>query len=125
MNRIAAAVILLVLSVGVGITGTFMIKNATEEIITAMEYDVQLTMQTAQTSEQRAEGLQKLWKSKENILVTLLPHSELDEIEMKIKSLSDFQNQGLIEEYIKALDDCINRLEHINESEMANLKNIF
>ena len=125
MNRNVAAIFLLVLSVGMGIAGTFMIKNATEEIIEAMESDVLLTVQTEQASEQRAEEIQELWKSKENILVTLLPHSELDEIEMKIKSLSDFQSQGLIEEYIKALDDCINRLEHINESEMTDLKNIF
>ena len=125
MNRIVTAIILLVLSVGMGITGTLMIKNATEEIIEVMKNDVQLTMQTAQASEERAEKIQELWKSKENILVTLLPHSELDEIEMAIKSLPKFQKQGLNEEYIKALDNCINRLEHINESEMTDLKNIF
>lgn len=125
MNRIAAAVTLLVLSVGLAAGGYFMTIKATEEISEAMKADRDMTMQAAQASEERAKEITELWKSKENILVTLLPHSELDEIEMGIKSLPQFQKQGLNEEYIKTLDDCINRLEHINESEKTNLRNIF
>ena len=125
MNRITAAVVLLTVSVGLGVGSHFLIENSTTEMIEAMKNDRELTMQACEASAERAEDIQELWKSNENILVTLLPHSELDEIEMAIKSLTEFQRQGLNEEYIKALDDCINRLEHINESEMTNLKNIF
>ena len=125
MNRIIAAVLLFILSLGLASGGYFLIAKTTEEISEMMKDDRDMTMQTAQASEERAKEISELWKSKENILVTLLPHSELDEIEMGIKSLPQFQKQGLNEEYIKTLDDCINRLEHINESEKTNLRNIF
>lgn len=58
-------------------------------------------------------------------MVSILPHDELEEIELGIMNLPDYENQNMPEEYIKTLNGCISRLEHILETEKPSLKNIF
>lgn len=125
MNRVIAAVVLLVLSLSISFTDYFLIKNTTRDLIDLMKEDRTLTVEQSQPSFERAEEIQKKWKEKENVLVAFLPHLELDVIEISIRNLTDFQKQGLNEEYVKALNECINRLEHISESEKPDFKTIF
>lgn len=125
MNRVIAAVVLLALSIGLAVGGRLLITNATSELISVMEQDRYMTLRSSHTSKERALKTQEKWESKEIALTALLPHSELDSIEIAIKNLSAYHSQGLVEEYIKALDECISRLEHIEESEMPDIKNIF
>lgn len=87
--------------------------------------DRKLTVESGASSPSRAQSIQKLWSRKEKLMVAILPHDELDEIEMNIKKLSYYNAQGLTEEYIKALDDCTSRFEHLFESEKPDFKNVF
>ena len=54
-----------------------------------------------------------------------LNHFELDEIEIGIKNISDYHGQGLTDEYLEEINNVINRLEHLKESEKPVLRNIF
>lgn len=94
-------------------------------MITEIEADRELTVENGESSPSRAQSIQKLWSRKEKLMVAILPHDELDEIEMNIKKLSYYNAQGLTEEYIKALDDCTSRFEHLFESEKPDFKNVF
>ncbi len=94
-------------------------------MIKEIENDRNITAVSGQTSPLRAEKIQKLWNEKQMFMVAVLPHDELEEIEMNIKKLPVYQRQGLTEEYIKALDDCISRFEHLSESEKPDFKNVF
>lgn len=125
MNRLAAAILLLAFSVGIGISGYLYISDSAGKLIEVMEEDRRLTSESGTSSAERAEKILRLWNEKETLLVAILPHSELDEIEMNIKKLDSCCQQGFTEEYIKTLDDCISRLEHISESERPDFKNIF
>lgn len=125
MNRLSAAIILLALTLGAGLLGYFSIVDSSEKMIELIEYDCRITTEEKISSSERAEKIQKEWDKKEKIFAVILPHSELDEIEINIKKLTDFNTQNLTEEYLKALNDCANRFEHIIESETPDLKNIF
>ena len=125
MSRLAAAIVLLLFAFGMAFFGFFSIEKSAEEMIEIIEADCELTQKETKSSAQRAENIQNEWKKKEKIFTIILPHSELDEIEINIKKLTDFHSQNLTEEYLKALNDCANRFEHIIESEKPDLKNVF
>ena len=40
-------------------------------------------------------------------------------------NIPDYEEQELTDEYLESLNECINRLEHIKESEKVTFKNIF
>lgn len=125
MNRLTAALILLLISISVSVSGYFYIVKSADEIISVISEDRKLTLESGNISPERAERIQKIWKEKETFLVAILPHEELDEIEMSIKKLPYYQQQNFAEEYIKALNDCTSRLEHISESEKLDFKSLF
>lgn len=125
MNRLIAAIILLSLSVIVSVSSYSYIVKSADEIIEVISEDRMLILKSGNLSLERAEKIQKIWKEKETLLVAILPHEELDEIEMNIKKLLYYQEENLSEEYIKALNDCISRFEHISESEKLDFKNLF
>ena len=58
-------------------------------------------------------------------MVSFLPHSELDDIEIGIKNIENYHEQGLTDEYLEEINCVIIRLEHIKESEKPTIKNIF
>lgn len=125
MKRLRVAIALLVVILATGIWGHFLIENACKEMAEIVKYDCAITVQERKTSEKRAEQLQEEWSKKEKIFAVILPHSELDEIEISLKKLTDFHSQNMTEEYIKALNECSNRFEHIAESERLTFQNIF
>lgn len=125
MNRLISAIILLTFSVGIGVSGYLYVSNSADDLIEAIKEDRRLTFESGASSAERAKEILRLWDEKGTLLVAILPHSELDEIEMNIKNLDNFQKQGLTEEYLKALNDCESRLEHVTESEKPDFKNIF
>lgn len=125
MKRLRVAIALLVVILATGIWGHFLIENACKEMAKLVKYDCAITVQERKTSEKRAEQLQEEWSKKEKIFAVILPHSELDEIEISLKKLTDFHSQNMTEEYIKALNECSNRFEHIAESERLTFQNIF
>ena len=65
------------------------------------------------------------WDRLETFMVSFLPHSELDDIEIGIRNIENYHEQGLTDEYLEEINNVINRLEHIKESEKPTLKNIF
>ena len=58
-------------------------------------------------------------------MAAFLPHGELDGIEIGFMNIPDYEDQELTDEYLESLNECINRLEHIKESEKVTFKNIF
>ena len=112
MNRIIAAVVLLVI-------------DYTEDMLKIMESDRETTVSECKAEISRSKDIGQVWEKKQGLLAALLPHDELEDIEIGIMNLPDYAEQGLLEEYVKTLNDCINRLHHIKETENPTIKNIF
>ena len=125
MNRLTAAFIILALAVGAGLAGYFYIERSALTMIEKLEADRKITVESGTMSDGRAESIRKEWEEREALFAAILPHDEIDEIEINIMNLTDYCSQGLTEEYIKALNGCINRLEHIRESEKPTFRNVF
>ncbi len=125
MKRIIAAVAILLIAVGSSAGIYFkIIKKVDELTLTASEIR-EGVCQSGKTNYDDTKRLSESWDKAERFMVSFLPHSELDDIEIGIRNIENYHEQGLTDEYLEELNNCINRLEHIKESEKPTIKNIF
>ena len=125
MKRFIIAFFVLLLTVTFSVGSYFLICNKIDDVITLMENDRQLTLSSGEADKNRTEEIVDEWLKHEEFLVSLLTHHELEDIEIGIRCLNDYMQQGLTEEYIKTLNECINKLRHVKETEKPDTKNIF
>lgn len=125
MKRTVIAVVLLVMTIGFSMFSHYSINRRIDEIVRVLEDDREITISTSSPDGIRTKQVKEIWKKNEKFLVATLAHGELEEIEIGIMCLSDYMTQGYTEEYIKTLNECINQLHHIKETEKADTKNIF
>ncbi len=125
MKRLSAAIALLMIAISVAVFGYFEINKKIDNIIELMEEDRKLTISTFNSDTSRTKKITEEWKRNETFLASMLAHDEIEEIEIGIMNLSDYNKENFTEEYIKTLNECINNLYHIKETEMPKTKNIF
>lgn len=125
MRRIIAATVILfiVLSSSIGIY--FKIISEVDRL-TDIACEIRESVgQKEKTDFWETKRLSDAWDRSETFMVSFLPHSELDDIEIGIKNIENYHEQGLTDEYLEEINSVINRLEHIKESEKPTIKNIF
>ncbi len=125
MKRLIAAITLLLSAVSFAVIGYFQVCNKIDAIVLLMQQDREITMKTSHSSAERTAQITEEWEKNETFLVSILPHSEIEEIEIGILCLNDYNKQGFAEEYIKTLNECINSLNHLKTTEKPDIKNIF
>lgn len=125
MKRVVISVVLLIVAVVFSVISYFTVNSRVNRIIELMKTDREITMSTSSPDKERTNKITEEWDKNETYLVSMLTHHELEEVEIGIMCLTDYMNQGYTEEYIKTLNECINRLNHIKETEKADTKNIF
>lgn len=125
MKRFVIAIFVLLLTITFSVGSYYMICSKIDKVIKLMESDRSLTLSSGEADRIRTEKISEEWLKHEVFLVSLLTHHELEDIEIGIRCLEDYMQQGLTEEYIKTLNECINKLKHIKETEAPDTKNIF
>ncbi len=125
MKRFVIAVFVLLLTITFSVGSYFLICKKIDTVINLMENDRQATISTGEPDKNRTEKIVAEWDRYEDLLVSLLTHHELQDIEIGVRCLHDYMQQGLTEEYIKTLNECINKLKHVKETELPDTKNIF
>lgn len=125
MKRLLIAVLVLSFTITFSVGSYFLICRSIDNVIFLMENDRNITVSSGESDKERTEKIIAEWLKHENLLVSLLTHHELEDIEIGIRCLEDYMKQGLTEEYIKTLNECINKLRHVKETELPDIKNIF
>lgn len=125
MKRVAAAVVILFIAVGSSIGVYFGIISRVNSLLEVAGQARDTVVESGETDWRQTDKLAKEWEISEMFMAAFLPHSELDEIEIGIRNIQNYQSQKLTDEYLEELNGCINRLEHIKESEKPTFKNIF
>ncbi len=125
MKRFVIAVCILISTLTFSVYGYFSICNRIDSVITLMQNDRELTVNENRIDSSRTEEILDEWEKHETFLVSMLTHYELEEVEMGIRCLRDYMNQNHIDEYLETLNECINHLTHVKETELPDLKNIF
>ena len=125
MKRTVIAIALLIVTISFSLFSHFSVNRRIDEIIDVMEKDRAITFETTMPDHERTTQVTGIWKKHEKFLISMLAHAELEEIEIGIMCLTDYMTQGYTEEYIKTLNECINQLYHIKETEKADTRNIF
>ena len=125
MRRIIAATVILLVVLGSSIGIYFKIISEVDRL-TDIACEIRESVgQKEKTDYRETKRLSDAWDRSETFMVSFLPHSELDEIEIGIKNIENYHEQGLTDEYLEEINSVINRLEHIKESEKPTIKNIF
>jgi hypothetical protein len=122
MRRIIAATVILLIVLGSSIGIYFKIISEVDRL-TDIACEIRESVgQKEKTDFWETKRLSDAW---DRFMVSFLPHSELDDIEIGIKNIENYHEQGLTDEYLEEINSVINRLEHIKESEKPTIKNIF
>ena len=125
MRRIIAATVILLIVLGSSIGIYFKIIFEVDRL-TDIACEIRESVgQKEKTDFWETKRLSDAWDRSETFMVSFLPHSELDDIEIGIKNIENYHEQGLTDEYLEEINSLINRLEHIKESEKPTIKNIF
>ena len=125
MRRIIAATVILFIVLGSSIGIYFKIISEVDRL-TDIACEIRESVgQKEKTDFWETKRLSDAWDRSETFMVSFLPHSELDDIEIGIKNIENYHEQGLTDEYLEEINCVINRLEHIKESEKPTIKNIF
>lgn len=125
MRRIIAATVILLVVLGSSIGIYFKIIFEVDRL-TDIACEIRESVgQKEKTDFWETKRLSDAWDRSETLMVSFLPHSELDDIEIGIKNIENYHEQGLTDEYLEEINSVINRLEHIKESEKPTIKNIF
>lgn len=125
MRRIIAATVILLIVLGSSIGIYFKIIFEVDRL-TDIACEIRESVgQKEKTDFWETKRLSDAWDRSETFMVSFLPHSELDDIEIGIKNIENYHEQGLTDEYLEEINSVINRLEHIKESEKPTIKNIF
>lgn len=125
MRRIIAATVILLIVLGSSIGIYFKIISEVDRL-TDIACEIRDSVgQKEKTDFWETKRLSDAWDRSETFMVSFLPHSELDDIEIGIKNIKNYHEQGLTDEYLEEINSVINRLEHIKESEKPTIKNIF
>lgn len=125
MRRIIAATVILLIVLGSSIGIYFKIIFEIDRL-TDIACEIRESVgQKEKTDFWETKRLSDAWDRSETFMVSFLPHSELDDIEIGIKNIENYHEQGLTDEYLEEINSVINRLEHIKESEKPTIKNIF
>lgn len=125
MKRIIAALAILIIVFG-SATSVYLKIISSVDRLTCISCEIRDSVtQKKKTDFWQTERLVSEWDKVEAFMGAFLNHSELDEIEIGIKNISDYHGQGLTDEYLEELNNVINRLEHLKESEKPVLRNIF
>ncbi len=125
MRKIIAALAILVIVFGSAVSVYLKLISSVDRL-TRISCEIRDSVtQKKETDFRETKRLEDEWDRTEAFMGAFLNHSELDDIEIGIKNISDYHGQGLTDEYLEELNNVINRLEHLKESEKPTLRNIF
>lgn len=65
------------------------------------------------------------WVEKDKILSLYLEHNELEKINLSLKTIKGFVEVDITNESVQEIEKCIATLDHIEEKQAFNIKNIF
>ena len=65
------------------------------------------------------------WEEKDKILSLYLEHNELEKINLSLKTIRGFLEVNIVNESVQEIEKCVATLDHIEEKQSFNLKNIF
>ncbi len=125
MKRVVAAAVILFIAVGSSIGVYCGIISRVDSLLETARQTRDAVVESGETNREQTDTLMMEWEDSEIFMSAFLPHSELDDIEIGIRNIENYHTQKLTDEYLEELDGCINRLEHIKESENPSFKNIF
>lgn len=125
MRRIIAGFVILIVVFGLSTWIYLRIISTVDELTDTAEKIRSSVNESGTTDRSDTKRLSDSWDRAENFMVSFLPHSELDDIEIGIRNIVNYHEQGLTDEYLEEINNVINRLEHIKESEKPTIKNIF
>ena len=125
MKRIIGAIVILVVIFGTSIGINHKLNDNIEKMTAVAAEGRDYAKKYSRIDPRLTEKIVGTWDGMSIFMAAFLPHGELDGIEIGFMNIPDYEDQELTDENLESLNECINRLEHIKESEKVTFKNIF
>ena len=125
MKRIIGAIVILAVIFGTSIGIKHKLNDNIEKMTAVAAEGRDYAKKYGRIDPRLTEKIVGTWDGMSIFMAAFLPHGELDGIEIGFMNIPDYEDQELTDEYLESLNECINRLEHIKESEKVTFKNIF
>lgn len=65
------------------------------------------------------------WEKHETYMAAMLLHHEIEDLEIGMMLLENYAVENQYEEYIETVNECINKLRHVKETQKPDAGNIF
>lgn len=95
-----------------------------DRMVSVLEIHLEQTLENKTPSANGTQNVIEEWKKHETYMASMLSHHEVEDLEIDMMLLKKYAEQNLTEEYVKALNNCINKLRHIKETEAPVTGNI-
>jgi len=125
MKRIIGAIVILAVIFGSSIGINCKLNDNIEKMTAVAAEGRDYAKKYGKIDPELTEKIVGTWDGMSFFMAAFLPHGELDDIEIGFMNIPDYEEQELTDEYLESLNECINRLEHIKESEKVTFKNVF
>lgn len=125
MNRIWAALAILVILFGVSIWGTKEVSRMTQEV-SDMLVQVQDTMDGGDTEKSRAliQDTVDTWHGYHHAMSYFIPHERLETVSQSLSTMQSFLKSGTEDEARAECNRTLNQLHTLMDTEMPYLNNI-
>ena len=114
------------------IIGSMVAQNNTKRKIAETDNELENLKNEIVESNKNYEELNKEidkiyenWEEKDKILSLYIEHNELEKINLSLKTIKGFLEVDITNESVQEIEKCIATLEHIEEKQAFNIKNIF
>ena len=75
--------------------------------------------------DEKIDKIYENWEEKDKILSLYIEHNELEKINLSLKTIKGFLEVDIADESVQEIEKCIATLDHIEEKQAFNIKNIF
>ena len=75
--------------------------------------------------DEESDKIYENWEEKDKILSLYIEHNELEKINLSLKTIKGFLEVDIADESVQEIEKCIATLDHIEEKQAFNIKNIF
>ncbi len=90
-----------------------------------LEEDRKQLLTTSTTDITRTRAVIEEWEKHGTYLAAMLSHHEIEDLETGMMLLQNYANEKQYEEYLETVNECINKLKHVRETQTPDTGNIF
>lgn len=102
-----------------------MIYRRIDSVMQLLEEDQKHLLVDTTPDISRTRAIVHEWEKHEMYMAAMLLHHEIEDLEIGMMLLENYAIENQYEEYLETVNECINKLRHVKETQKPDAGNIF